>query len=50
MSNNKSQFLLKLTEEERKLIKLEAVKQDKTMQEIIQECIRTSKTILSNDK
>lgn len=48
MSKNKSQFLLKLTEEERKSIKLEAIKQDKTMQQIIQECIRTSKSLNLN--
>ena len=50
MSENKSLFMLHLTKEERKSIKLEAIKQDKTMQEIVQECIRTSKTILSNKK
>ena len=50
MSKNKSLFMLHLTEEERKSIKLEAIKQDKTMQELIKECIMTSKKISINDK
>ena len=41
-------FILKLTASERKSIKLEAIKQDKTMQEILQECIRTSKSLNLN--
>jgi len=51
MSNEiKSTFLLRLTKEERKAIKLKALKEDKTMQNLIQECIRTSKYVSLNEK